>query len=85
MARASTLCAYYLSAHSCACLLTCVPACVRVRACSKATIKSEYLLTDDDIAYELKSLTRKNPHQPTWAPMKLFLKAEVRLVCFFQF
>ena len=47
---------------------------------TKTQARSEFLLTDEELADSglLPSISRKNPHNPRWADMKLYLKKQVR-------
>ena len=47
---------------------------------TKTQARSEFLLTDEELAdfALLPSISRKNPHNPRWADMKLYLKKQVR-------
>lgn len=47
---------------------------------TKTQAKNEYLLTDEELADAslLPSISRKNPHNPRWADMKLYLRKQVR-------
>jgi DNA-repair protein complementing XP-A cells len=47
---------------------------------TKTQARSEYLLTDEELADSilLPSISRKNPHNPRWADMKLYLRRQVR-------
>jgi DNA repair protein len=46
---------------------------------TKTTAKTEYLLSDTDIA-PLKYLERKNPRKQAWGMMKLYMKTDVVVV-----
>ena len=47
---------------------------------TKTQARNEYLLTDEELADSsiLPSISRKNPHNPRWADMKLYLRRQVR-------
>jgi DNA-repair protein complementing XP-A cells len=47
---------------------------------TKTQARNEYLLTDEELADAalLPSISRKNPHNPRWADMKLYLRRQVR-------
>lgn len=47
---------------------------------TKTQARNEFLLTDEELADSalLPSISRKNPHNPRWADMKLYLKKQVR-------
>lgn len=47
---------------------------------TKTQARNEYLLTDEELADSslLPSVSRKNPHNPRWADMKLYLRRQVR-------
>ena len=47
---------------------------------TKTQARTEYLLTDEELADStlLPSISRKNPHNPRWADMKLYLRRQVR-------
>ena len=56
---------------------------------AKTEAKQLYLLKDVDFDQRepiLKHLVRKNPHNPRWGEMKLYLKLQVRLyhLCFYD-
>lgn len=46
---------------------------------TKTQARSDFLLTDEELADSsvLPSISRKNPHNPRWADMKLYLKKNV--------
>lgn len=46
---------------------------------TKTQARNEFLLTDEELADSscLPSISRKNPHNPHWADMKLYLKKQV--------
>ena len=46
---------------------------------TKSQGRNEYLLTDEELADSslLPSITRKNPHNPRWSDMKLYLRKQV--------
>lgn len=47
---------------------------------TKTQARNEYLLTDEELADValMPSISRKNPHNPRWADMKLYLRIQVR-------
>lgn len=47
---------------------------------TKTQARNDYLLTDEELADStlLPSISRKNPHNPRWADMKLYLRRQVR-------
>lgn len=47
---------------------------------TKTQARNEYLLADEELADStlLPSISRKNPHNPRWADMKLYLRRQVR-------
>lgn len=47
---------------------------------TKTQARNEYLLTDEELADSnlLPSISKKNPHNPRWADMKLYLRRQVR-------
>lgn len=47
---------------------------------TKTQARNEYLLTDEELADSMlmPSISRKNPHNPRWADMKLYLRRQVR-------
>ena len=47
---------------------------------TKTQARNEYLLTDEELADHsiLPSISRKNPHNPRWADMKLYLRRQIR-------
>lgn len=49
---------------------------------TKTDAKNKYLLKDEDFDVReppLKFILRKNPHNPRWGEMKLFLELQVKL------
>lgn len=46
---------------------------------TKTQARNEYLLTDEELADSscLPSISKKNPHNPRWADMKLYLRKQV--------
>ena len=47
---------------------------------TRSRVKDEYLLNDDDIDARLpllRFIAKKNPHNPRWGDMKLYLKIHV--------
>lgn len=47
---------------------------------TKTQARNEYLLTDEELADSslIPSFSRKNPHNPRWADMKLYLRLQIR-------
>lgn len=47
---------------------------------TKTQAKAEYLLTDEELADSslVPSISRKNPHNPRWSDMRLYLRKQVR-------
>jgi DNA-repair protein complementing XP-A cells len=47
---------------------------------TKTQARNEYMLTDEELADSslMPSISRKNPHNPRWADMKLYLRLQVR-------
>lgn len=47
---------------------------------TKTQAKSEFLLTEEELADAqlLPSISRKNPHNPRWSDMKLYLRKQCR-------
>lgn len=47
---------------------------------TKTQARNEYILTDEELADSslLPSISRKNPHNPRWTDMKLYLRRQVR-------
>lgn len=46
---------------------------------TKTQARNEYLLTDEELADSalLPSMSRRNPHNPRWADMKLYLRCQI--------
>lgn len=47
---------------------------------TKTQARNEFLLTDEELAdsSSLPSISRKNPHNPRWSDMKLYLRRQLR-------
>lgn len=47
---------------------------------TKTQARNEYLLTDEELADTslMKSISKKNPHNPRWSDMKLYLRRQVK-------
>ena len=60
--------------------LSCKDSCEIYSIITKTQAKNDFLLTDEELADStvLPSISRKNPHNPRWADMKLYLKKQVR-------